>query len=195
MTETSQGLNILIIESFVGCLFCFPPKSPKHMLSVLKRTVSIEGSFEHPIQMLKLMGKKIFTIVKLIFFCETIPSTCTYKSKCLNFHNFTLKYFGLSAHDSPYHMLLILFYFRPVGRKSLEKLQRSTGGKSMMSVKVGQSMSFDPDIPENNTSKLANKFIPMQLRTQPSNLGMGQLQRVNTTLLGEISPGIAVETY
>ena len=64
----------------------------------------------------------------------------------------------------------------------------------MMSVKVGQSMSFDPDIPENNTSKLANKFIPMQLRTQPSNLGMGQLQRVNTTLLGEISPGIAVET-
>ena len=58
-----------------------------------------------------------------------------------------------------------------------------------MSVKVGQSMNFDPEIPESNTSKLANKFIPMQLRTQPSNLGMGHLQRVNTTLLGDISPG------
>ena len=102
--------------------------------------------------------------------------------------------FGLSVYMIHFIILLVLFYFRPVGRKSLEKLQRSTGGKSMMSVKVGQSMSFDPDIPENSTSKLANKFIPMQLRTQPSNLGMGQLQRVNTTLLGEISPGIAVET-
>lgn len=78
--------------------------------------------------------------------------------------------------------------FRPVGRKSLEKLQRSTGaGRTLMSVKVGQSLNFDPEIPESNTSKLANKFIPMQLRTQPSNLGIGQLQRVNTTLLGDLS--------
>ena len=28
-----------------------------------------------------------------------------------------------------------------------------------------------------------NKFVPMQLRTQPSNLSAGQLQRVNTTIL------------
>ena len=32
------------------------------MLWVLKRTVSKDGSFEHPKHMLKLMGKKIFTI-------------------------------------------------------------------------------------------------------------------------------------
>ena len=31
------------------------------MLWVLKRTVSINGSFEHPKHMFKLMGKKIFT--------------------------------------------------------------------------------------------------------------------------------------
>ena len=56
-----------------------------------------------------------------------------------------------------------------------------------MSVKVGQSLTFEPEIPESNNTKLAGKFIPMQLRTQPSNLGIGQLQRVNTTLLGDIS--------
>ena len=33
---------------------------PKHILWVLKRTVS-DGSFEHPKQMFKLMDKKIFT--------------------------------------------------------------------------------------------------------------------------------------
>ena len=77
---------------------------------------------------------------------------------------------------------------RPAGRKSLEKLQHSTGGgKTLMSVKVGQSLTFEPEIPESNNTKLAGKFIPMQLRTQPSNLGIGQLQRVNTTLLGDIS--------
>ena len=82
----------------------------------------------------------------------------------------------------------MFFDFRPVGRKSLEKLQRSTGGgKTLMSVKVGQSLTFEPEIPDQNASKLSNKFIPMQLRTQPSNLGIGQLQRVNTTLLGDIS--------
>ena len=56
-----------------------------------------------------------------------------------------------------------------------------------MSVKVGQSLTFEPEIPDQNASKLSNKFIPMQLRTQPSNLGIGQLQRVNTTLLGDIT--------
>ena len=36
---------------------------PKDMLWVLKRTVSM-SSFEHPKHMLKLMGKKIFTILR-----------------------------------------------------------------------------------------------------------------------------------
>ena len=33
------------------------------MLCVFKRTVSIDGSIEHPKHMLKLMDKKIFTIL------------------------------------------------------------------------------------------------------------------------------------
>ena len=37
---------------------------PKHMLWVLKRTSQWDGSFEHPKHMLKLMGKKILTILR-----------------------------------------------------------------------------------------------------------------------------------
>ena len=37
---------------------------PKYMLWILKRTVSMRGSFEHPEHMLKIMGKKIFTILR-----------------------------------------------------------------------------------------------------------------------------------
>ena len=40
---------------------------PKHMLWVLKRTVSVGGSFEHPKHMLKLMGKEIFTMLRSKF--------------------------------------------------------------------------------------------------------------------------------
>ena len=36
----------------------------KHMLWVLRRTVSMKRSFEHPKHMLKLMGEKIFTILR-----------------------------------------------------------------------------------------------------------------------------------
>lgn len=75
---------------------------------------------------------------------------------------------------------------RPIGRRSLEKIQKVTPGLSQMSSKLGPSVNFDFDIPD-SSSKLANKFIPMQLRTQPSNLGIGQLQRVNTTLLGDLT--------
>ncbi|XP_053381266.1 uncharacterized protein LOC123564877 isoform X2 [Mercenaria mercenaria] len=76
---------------------------------------------------------------------------------------------------------------RPMGRRSLEKLQKASPGlKVPMPSKSGQSVNFDFDIPD-TSSKLANKFIPMQLRTQPSNLGIGQLQRVNTTLMGDLT--------
>ncbi|XP_052214678.1 uncharacterized protein LOC127833449 isoform X2 [Dreissena polymorpha] len=73
-----------------------------------------------------------------------------------------------------------------VGRRSLEKLQKSTSNsKVSFPTKTGQ---FDIDIiQEPSSSKLANKFIPMQLRTQPSNLGLGHLQRVNTTLLSDVA--------
>jgi hypothetical protein len=77
--------------------------------------------------------------------------------------------------------------FRPMGRRSLEKLQKTNPGlKVPMTSKSGPSVNFEFDIPD-SSSKLANKFIPMQLRTQPSNLGIGQLQRVNTTLMGDLT--------
>jgi len=88
---------------------------------------------------------------------------------------------------------IIYSFHRPTGRRSLEKLQKASGvgvgggGSTKVSAKLGQSLNFEVDIPD-TSSKMANKFIPMQLRTQPANLGIGQLQRVNTTLLGD-TPG------
>lgn len=81
-------------------------------------------------------------------------------------------------------------FSRPaVGRRSLEKLQKSSPSLkvNMPGAKLGTSLNFEMDIPEHTSTKLANKFIPMQLRTQPSNLGIGQLQRVNTTLMGDLT--------
>ena len=40
---------------------------PKHMLWVLIRTVSMRRSLEHPKHMFKLMGKKIITIIRILF--------------------------------------------------------------------------------------------------------------------------------
>ena len=37
----------------------------KHILWMLKRTVFRDGSFEHSKHMLKLLGKKVFTILNL----------------------------------------------------------------------------------------------------------------------------------
>ena len=52
------------------------------MLWVLKRTFSMRPSFEHPEHMLKLMGKKIFTILSWnILFIKTYEvSSHTIKS-------------------------------------------------------------------------------------------------------------------
>ena len=49
---------------------------PKHILWVLKRTV---GSFEHPIHMLKLMDKKIFTIFHSKNFFLSKPMSTSYE--------------------------------------------------------------------------------------------------------------------
>ena len=42
------------------------------MLWVLKESSQLDGSFEHPKHMLKIMGKKIFTILPC-FFCLSKP--------------------------------------------------------------------------------------------------------------------------
>ena len=36
---------------------------PKHMMLVLKKNITRDSSFEHPKHMLKLIGKRIFTIL------------------------------------------------------------------------------------------------------------------------------------
>ena len=50
----------------VHCKTIFFISHQKHMLWELKRTVSqLDGSFEQPKHIFKLMGKKIITIVRL----------------------------------------------------------------------------------------------------------------------------------
>ena len=66
------------------------------------------------------------------------------------------------------------FCYRPSLKKAIAPKINMTGST------VHSSMV--PEIPENRSAKTHNKFIPMQLRTQPNNL-TGQLQRVTTSLL------------
>lgn len=56
---------------------------------------------------------------------------------------------------------------------------------------VPSAQTFNLDIPENKSTMTTwnRTFIPMQLRTQPSNLPPSQLQRMNTTL-GEQAKGV-----
>ncbi|XP_041370991.1 uncharacterized protein LOC121384598 [Gigantopelta aegis] len=65
-------------------------------------------------------------------------------------------------------------YHRP-GLKKAVPPKMNFSGSTIHSTMV-------PEIPENRSAKTHNKFIPMQLRTQPGNL-TGQLQRVTTSLL------------
>ena len=52
------------------------------MLWVLKRTVSMRrGFFEHPKHMIKLMGKEIFTILRLYVFVYLNLCYCFYVPK------------------------------------------------------------------------------------------------------------------
>ena len=52
------------------------------------------------------------------------------------------------------------------------------------SIPVVPNASFGLDLPDNKTTQAEwnHKFIPMQLRTQPANLGASQLQRMNTII-------------
>ncbi|KAK3601002.1 hypothetical protein CHS0354_008111 [Potamilus streckersoni] len=79
---------------------------------------------------------------------------------------------------------------RPSVRKSIEKLPKSSANhkQPLQTIQVGQTVNFDTTTlgDKSATAKMSNKFIPMQLRTQPSNLGIGQLQRMNTTILQDM---------
>ncbi|XP_060068103.1 uncharacterized protein LOC132548269 [Ylistrum balloti] len=57
----------------------------------------------------------------------------------------------------------------------------------------GNPINLGTDLLDNKSPMVQwnTKFIPMQLRTQPSNLAPTQLQRVNTTLLGDPKDRIA----
>lgn len=61
---------------------------------------------------------------------------------------------------------------------------------------VPSAQTFNLDIPENKSTLTTwnRTFIPMQLRTQPSNLPPSQLQRMNTTL-GEQAKGQSQPTF
>ncbi|XP_063423739.1 uncharacterized protein LOC134707680 isoform X3 [Mytilus trossulus] len=71
---------------------------------------------------------------------------------------------------------------RPLNKKSMERL----GSKSTTSssIPLVPNATFGLDLPDNKTPQAEwnSKFIPMQLRTQPANLGMNQLQRMNTII-------------
>ncbi|XP_048773172.1 uncharacterized protein LOC125678626 isoform X3 [Ostrea edulis] len=74
-------------------------------------------------------------------------------------------------------------------RKVLNKYQPPESVPSMPVVPSAQT--FNLDIPENKSTMTTwnRTFIPMQLRTQPSNLPPSQLQRMNTTL-GDQAKGV-----
>ena len=68
-------LNIMPLEknALIKKIICLNLKL-KHMLRVLKRTISKRPFFEHPQQMLKLMGKKIST-----FLCSKVLFILAYR--------------------------------------------------------------------------------------------------------------------
>jgi hypothetical protein len=89
--------------------------------------------------------------------------------------------------DVPTFLFKVIFIFYRPMRKS--KHQQPESVPSMPVVPSAQT--FNLDIPENKSTMTTwnRTFIPMQLRTQPSNLPPSQLQRMNTTL-GEQAKGL-----
>ncbi|CAC5417187.1 unnamed protein product [Mytilus coruscus] len=71
---------------------------------------------------------------------------------------------------------------RPINKKSMERL--GTKSTTSSSIPLVPNATFGLDLPDNKTPQAEwnSKFIPMQLRTQPANLGMNQLQRMNTII-------------
>ena len=80
------------------------------------------------------------------------------------------------------YVTLFFHLSRPLNKKSMERL----GSKSTTSssIPLVPNATFGLDLPDNKTPQAEwnSKFIPMQLRTQPANLGMNQLQRMNTII-------------
>lgn len=89
-----------------------------------------------------------------------------------------------------YFMLKIKnnFLFRSMNTRKMYKNLSPESVPAMPMVPSAQT--FNLDIPENKSTMTTwnRTFIPMQLRTQPSNLPPSQLQRMNTTL-GEQAKG------
>ena len=56
--------------------------------------------------------------------------------------------------------------------------------KTSPSTPLVPNAMFGMDLPDNKATQAEwnHKFIPMQLRTQPANLGANQLQRMNTII-------------
>lgn len=89
-----------------------------------------------------------------------------------------------------YFMLKIKnnFLFRSM---NMRKMYKNLSPESVPAMPmVPSAQTFNLDIPENKSTMTTwnRTFIPMQLRTQPSNLPPSQLQRMNTTL-GEQAKG------
>ena len=65
-------------------------------------------------------------------------------------------------------MILLIFavVFRPGTRKNYEKRGGSTG----LAIPGSASHQWKPDLPASQADRNHNKFVPMQLRTQPGNL-------------------------
>ena len=75
------------------------------MLLVLKRMVSMDGSFEHPKHMLKLMGKKEFTILRSkICLSKPVIQYSTFK---ISMHALISTYLVFIFMDILYTILLI----------------------------------------------------------------------------------------
>ncbi|XP_067664231.1 uncharacterized protein [Haliotis asinina] len=70
---------------------------------------------------------------------------------------------------------------RPGLKKTLDRLPNKVSFPINVAMATGP-VTFSPEIPENKVAKSHNKFVPMQLRTQPGNLPPAQLQRVSTAL-------------
>ncbi|KAK3087329.1 hypothetical protein FSP39_004729 [Pinctada imbricata] len=87
---------------------------------------------------------------------------------------------------------LFLTCFRP-GKRVQASRSTSTESDSIpqMPLVGNYTQTFSLDLPDNKSTMTTwnRTFIPMQLRTQPSNLPASQLQRVNSTL-GEQAKGI-----
>ncbi|XP_046547775.1 uncharacterized protein LOC124257686 [Haliotis rubra] len=90
-------------------------------------------------------------------------------------------YFIESHHEFLQRTNTFISSHRPGLKKTLDRLPNKMSFPINVAMATGP-VTFSPEIPENKVAKSHNKFVPMQLRTQPGNLPPAQLQRVSTAL-------------